>query len=474
MSTIIISDSLQEKTVAGYHISHWSDSRPSVEGNDVAVLDLYFGKPANEGFYQTTKRGAHFYELGDQVARNLRAGGIVIALLGPLAVGARNLATTYGGSVIDLKRNYQYSTKLVSQDETSYDWLDQGFLSVTKIDARFARPSTGVVSISSRASLKSYLDLVNEYWVSIEGMAMPSGSEGTISYPVAQDSRWSCNSQQTCRAVVLAKGKHTQLPVAAAIQYMGWDGVLVFLPPFDRRKWPNPESETDIMNLCQTLRHLAIDIRQEFGKAKGTQHEEWVWGHRSAKCKDILSQIEQIREVEANLSLELEPYEQMLWLLDGIGTVLADVVAAFFDRPNEGIKVERTEKSAALDLFVHDGKGRTLAIEVTGIRGKLSKDDPHWSDFLGYLPEHNARNEHSRMERIVLVVNTDARTKIENRDRTDDITRPVRKTVGDNKICVVRSCDLYRLWLQTLEGLQVQQVFDMLFDCDNIFELPAP
>ncbi len=254
---------------------------------------------------------------------------------------------------------------------------------------------------------------------------------------------------------------------------MGWDGVLVFLPPFDPRKLGNALSDSNIMNLCQTLRDLAVDIRRDFSKGKAAKHEEWVWDHRSAKSKDILSQIEQIKERESKLLLELEPHEQMLWFLDGISALLVDAVTAFFDRPNEGIKVERTEKGAALDLFVYDGKGRTLAIEVTGIRGKLSKDDPHWADFLGYLPEHNAKNEHSRIERIVLVVNTEARTKIEDRDRKDDITSHVRRTVGDNKICVVRSCDLYRLWLQTLDGLQVQEVFDMLFDCDSIFELPS-
>jgi hypothetical protein len=474
LSTIIISDQLPEKTVEGYCICQWRDSRPSVEGCDVVVLDLYLGKPTNEGYYPTSKPGAHFYELGDQVARNLRAGGIVIALLGPLAVGGRNLSATYTGPIIGLKQKHQYQAKFITQLETSYDWLDQGFLEVTKIDSRFARNSTGIVSVSRRASVKSYIDLVNEYWVSIEGIQIESGFEGTIPYHVADYSRWSCYTQLRSRVIVLAKGRHTKLPVAAAIQYMNWDGVLVFLPPFDPLKLGNPLSDSNIMNLCQTLRDLAIDIRQDFGKGKAAQHEEWVWSHRSAKSMDILSQIEQIKEKESKLLLELDPLEQMLWFLDGVGDLLVDAVAAFFNRPNEGIKVERTQKGAALDLFVYDGKGRTLAIEVTGIRGKLSKDDPHWSDFLGYLPEHNARNESSRIERIVLVVNTEAKTKLDDRDSKHDITVHVRKTVSDNEICVVRSCDLYRLWLQTLDGLPVQQVFDMLFSCDGIFELPAP
>lgn len=473
MSTIIISDRLPEKTVDSYYICQWRDSRPSVEGCDIVVLDLYLGKPTNEGFYPTSKQGAHFYELGDQVARNLRAGGIVIALLGPLAVGSRNLSAIYLDSIIKLKHKHQYTAKFISQLETSYDWLDEGFLQRTKIDSRFTRNSTGIVSVSSKASVKSYMALVNEYWVSIEGIHIESGNEGTIPYSVADFARWSCHSELRSRAIVLAKGKHTQLPVAAAIQYMNWDGVLVFLPPFDPLKLGNPLPDSNIMNLCQTLRDLAIDIRHDFGKGKAAQHEEWVWGQRSAKSKDILASIEQIREKESKLLLELEPHEQMLWLLDGVSALLVDAVAAFFNRLNEGIKVERTQKADALDLFVYDGKGRILAIEVTGIKGKLSKDDPHWSDFLGYLPEHNAKNESSRIERIVLVVNTEAKIKLDDRDSKHDITDHVKKTVSDNEICVVRSCDLYQLWLQTLDGLPVQKVFDMLFSCDGIFELPA-
>jgi hypothetical protein len=121
-------------------------------------------------------------------------------------------------------------------------------------------------------------------------------------------------------------------------------------------------------------------------------------------------------------------------------------------------------------LFVQDSSGKTLAIEVTGIKHGLRKGDPYWADFLGYMPEHNAKNEAERIERIVLVVNTECDTELNKRSRSIDITEPVKRTAIDNHICVIRSCDLYQLWLQVLSGRPTQDLFDLLFSCEGIFE----
>lgn len=86
------------------------------------------------------------------------------------------------------------------------------------------------------------------------------------------------------------------------------------------------------------------------------------------------------------------------------------------------------------------------------------------------MPEHNARNEKGRTERIVLVVNTQRNKRIEKRNGKGDITAPVKTTVMDNKICVIKSVDLYKMWLETLEGKKVRDIFDVLFDCEGIFE----
>jgi len=188
-------------------------------------------------------------------------------------------------------------------------------------------------------------------------------------------------------------------------------------------------------------------------------------------CALPISQIKNLKDKTEILTDELKKYDKMLSLLDGTDTPLVNSVEFLFDNSDEGINVKRTEKGDPIDLYINDDKGRRLVVEVTGINGTLKKNDPHWADFLGYMPEHNERNANGRVERIVLVVNTERKTKPEDRNPDSDITIPVQKTVSDNHICVVRSCDLYKLWLQTLEGRKTKETFQMLFDCDGIFKL---
>ena len=65
--------------------------------------------------------------------------------------------------------------------------------------------------------------------------------------------------------------------------------------------------------------------------------------------------------------------------------------------------------------------------EVAG-KGKVRVEiiDPA-ADFLNYLPEHNSKNDGTRAERIVLVVNTFRDLPFGQRDRNGDMTDPVKK-----------------------------------------------
>jgi hypothetical protein len=207
-----------------------------------------------------------------------------------------------------------------------------------------------------------------------------------------------------------------------------------------------------------------------FMPSRAADHEEWVYEHRAPRAKEVVTEIHKLKERQEELIHELQPYDEMLALLDGTDAALVDGVARLFDKESEGVRVERTEKGAPIDLFIHDKDGRSLAVEVTGIRGYLKKDDPHWADFLGYLPGHYAKNVQSRVERIVLAINTQHKKKLNERDQAGDITQQVRQLIIDNHICVVRTCHLYDLWLETLKGLPVQSVFDKLFNYEGIYE----
>ena len=88
------------------------------------------------------------------------------------------------------------------------------------------------------------------------------------------------------------------------------------------------------------------------------------------------------------------------------------------------------------------------------------------------MPEHNAKNDGARVERIVLVVNTFRESPPSKRDRSGDMTAPVKRTATDNGICVVRSADLYFLWLKTLKGMALQEVFDTLFATEGVYNPP--
>lgn len=208
----------------------------------------------------------------------------------------------------------------------------------------------------------------------------------------------------------------------------------------------------------------------------GQQSEErpaWVIDYLAPPARAIGQEISNLEQRITELSQQTEPYYKMLALLYGTGRELEDAIALLFNSPDERMNVTRTEPSAFLDLFIQDSLGRTLAVEATGVKGPLRHSDSHWADFLNYMPEHNAKNEGARVERIVLVVNTFRDSPPAERDPSRDMTEPVKKTATDNGICVVRSVDLYSLWLKTLNGMTIQQIFDTLFATAGVYKLPS-
>lgn len=477
--TIIISNKLcQLPDYLGIDSYSWGSSRPSIENYEIAILDLNFGEPVPQVGYVSLSGGdtenIHFYELGTEVAKLLKSGGALIALLGPIAVTPRSLRQSHASELVGLRQAHRRTEppSYTSDYETSYDWLEQGFLEKTGIDALFLRSSSGVKT-TLRGYIEKYVRWVKRYWTSIGGISTSRGSEteGAISYPVYQKKRWDypygAASSQT---IMLAKGKQTNLPIGVAIRYMDWDGILILLPPFELEAPEGLGLEEEISSLCHTLQDLAQEIEGIFSPRRAADHEEWAYEHRAPRGKEIVIEIEKLKERQDRLMSELQPYDEMLALLDGTDAALVDSVARLFDKESEGVSVERTGKGAPIDLFIHDKNGRSLAVEVTGIRGYLKKDDPHWADFLGYLPGHYAKNEQNRVERIVLAINTQRKKKLGERDQAGDITQDVRSLIVDNHICVVRTCHLYDLWLETLKGLPVQSVFDKLFNCEGIYE----
>jgi len=473
---LLVSSAVEGGMHLGWDVAKWGRERPSIAGYDIVVLDLLLGADA---VVQTDGCARfpgvfNFYQLGDEVANCLRAGGTVIALLGPVAVTSGEAQVHYHGeTLLDLRRSFIYPYKYVGDRETSYDWLDQGFLRTTRIDSGFSRRSCGIKATPGKFDTGAIAGNDKPYWVSIDGIVADPKHKGShsIDYGVAQEGRWRTSIWLRSRAVVLARGAHSGLTVAAAVQYMGWDGILVLLPAVEPEVLVAQLPVEGNAGYLQSLRDLGKGLREYFRTSEAFDHEEWVLKHRPPKVLKIDSDIQELRREATELEKQLEPLNRMLSLLDGTGGALVDALANLFDRPAQGMDVKRTEKGAPFDLVVWHEGSRCLVIEATGIRGTLSKDDKHWSSFLGYLQTHYANNAVQRVERMVFVVNTECDKEVDRRDRTRDITGDVKAIVERNEICVVRSCDLYQLWLDSLNGGPIVEIFDRLFHCGGVFSL---
>lgn len=475
MNTLIISNRLSKTPDnSDVELYSWTYERPSAANYRNVILDLYFGPPNADGYVRLERSDQHFYEIGSEIVRCLGARGIVIALLGPVAVSYRSLRGREDQqNTLALKHDSvaTYDDKYKREHETSYDWLDQGFLKDTRLDALYKKRSHGIVVLAKWEGVERYFAEAKEFWFPIQGPEIyESATKATLTYRVEENERWGYVGN-TCQreAWILAVSRHTEEPVAIATNYLGKPGLLVLAPPFDIGETYKTGLEQS-PKIERLLVEFAESIREQIQRLEKIDVPDWAKIHRAPRAAQIVRQIEQYNTKMESLNTELIPYDDMLYLLCGKGEELDQQVQKLFDAPEHGLQVEPTPKGSSLDLFVTDKLGRSLAIEVTGTKGKLTKGDQHWADFLAYEPDHYEKNQSGRIERMVFVVNTQCELPLEKRTRKDDITPPVINLAKDHHICIIRSCDLYQLWLETQGGMPLQKVFDSLFDCEGIYD----
>lgn len=453
----------------------WTHDRPSAANYQNVILDLYFGPPDSDGYVKLNNSNHNFYEIGNEMLKSLNSGGIVVALLGPIAINERKIGNNVDEqNTLDLKREgvATYATKYKGHFETSYDWLDQGFLEDTKIDALHKKRSSNIHVLANWKEAKKYFNNVNQFWTSIDGLDLyRTPTEAILTYRIEESERWD-TIQTGCQreAWILAISEHSREPIAIATNYLHNPGLLVLVPPFQIPGVGTASNLAWSPKIERLLVEFADSIVEQIRSFEIIDIPEWAKKHRSTKAIEISRKIEGITSELDSLNKELSQYDDMLYLLCAKGDLLQRQVQKLFTDPEHGISSEPTRPGDSLDLFVKDNSGRILAIEITGTKGKLTKSDQHWADFLHYLPEHNEKNTSGRIERIVLVVNTQLEIPLENRTTKDDITKPVLDISKDNHICVIRSCDLYRLWLLTQNGMTLQNVFDILFESEGIFD----
>jgi len=125
MKTLIVSNRLKlAHPVSKTDIVSW-DKRPSVEAYPVVILDINFGEPSEEGFARITNGSPRFYEMGSEVARCLKANGVVIACMGPIVVTPLKLTGLgHRAHTWRVKRDRLAKEHLPDHDhESSYDSL---------------------------------------------------------------------------------------------------------------------------------------------------------------------------------------------------------------------------------------------------------------------------------------------------------------------------------------------------------------
>jgi hypothetical protein len=477
MNTLIISDRLSRTSENDdVELYSWTHDRPSAENYRNVILDLYFGSPDADGYVKLKSTNQNFYEIGTEVAKCLRAGGIVVALLGPVAVNEREmLGREDQQRTTRLKRDgvATYDLKYRGDCETSYDWLDQGFLEDTRLDALYKKRSSNILVLAKWEEAQKYFAEVKQFWSSIQGIDIyRSDTQATLTYRMEEGERWGMGGVVRQHAAwILAVSEHTKEPVAIATNYLSQPGLLVLAPPFSIAGIGSSSNLYQSPITERILIEFADSIREQIRSLESPDIPDWAKKHRGPKAAEIAQEIERYSAKLDSLRKLLVQYDEMLYLVCAKGELLQRQVQKVFSAPKEEIKAEPTPVGSSLDLFIRDKSGRSLAVEVTGTKGKLTKSDSHWADFLNYLPEHNEKNQNRRVERIVLVVNTQNELPLEKRVRKDDITQPVLRIAEDNHICIIRSCDLYQLWIRILGGLPLQKVFDGLFDCEGIYNL---
>ncbi len=221
MRTLIVSNRLTvDPEVLETEIVSWDD-RPSVEGFPLVVLDLHFGESSADGFVKIDTPSHRFYELGAEVSRCLKAGGVVISCLGPIANTNRDLGGDgYRENAVSRKRARLESEQLPdARFESSYDWLDQGLLQKLQLGHRYVRPSEGLQWLLPNERFSRIKATLQKYVESFSNLDNYSG-RASITYTMDESRRWDSNQHVIQTDVrILATAYHTNISVAMSFDY---------------------------------------------------------------------------------------------------------------------------------------------------------------------------------------------------------------------------------------------------------------
>jgi len=149
------------------------------------------------------------------------------------------------------------------------------------------------------------------------------------------------------------------------------------VPPFSIERIGTSSNLGQSPVIERLLVDFANSIRKQIRSLESPDIPDWAKEHRTPKAAEIARHIKKYEAELDSLRKELTQYAEMLYLLCSKGELLEQQVRKVFSAPSEGIRAEPTSKGSSLDLFVTDKSDRSLAIEITGTKGKLTKSDSH-------------------------------------------------------------------------------------------------
>ncbi len=148
------------------------------------------------------------------------------------------------------------------------------------------------------------------------------------------------------------------------------------------------------------------------------------------------------------LEAEKSKYDNLAYVLYGTGGQLEDSVALLLRE--FGLNVDPQAKGANIDLkAVHPSLNLGFAVEVTGIKGTIQKDNNKISQAWEYISERTGTSEED--DRLMIVANTE--NHLDPRRRTRDSFSPdAVKLLGNNRVLLITTLQLYGLWKSVEEG----------------------
>ena len=217
--------------------------------------------------------------------------------------------------------------------------------------------------------------------------------------------------------------------IVVAVEHQVGNGTLVILPP------PMLRGDcyyTALMRLVDVARRYYERVQR---RVPIRDVPDWLDERLVPRAKELGAKIN-------TLEAQKSKYDDLAYVLYGTGGRLEDSVALLLREL--GLNVDPQAEGANIDLkAVHPSLHLGFAVEVTGIKGTIQKDNNKISQAWQYISERSGPSEEH--DKLMIVANTE--NHLDPRWRTRDSFSPdAVKLLGNNGVLLITTLQLYGLW----------------------------